>query len=33
MEHLYDAGQTDLPKLLLVRQRFVEARNIELDAA
>ncbi len=33
MERLYDAGQTDLLKLLQVRRRFIEARNVELDAA
>jgi cobalt-zinc-cadmium efflux system outer membrane protein len=33
MERLYQAGQTDLLKLLQVRRRFIEARNIELDAA
>jgi cobalt-zinc-cadmium efflux system outer membrane protein len=32
MERLYNAGQTDLVKLLQVRRRFIEARNIELDA-
>jgi cobalt-zinc-cadmium efflux system outer membrane protein len=32
MERLYDAGQTDLLKLLQVRRRFIEARNVELDA-
>jgi outer membrane protein TolC len=33
MDRLYQAGQTDLLKLLQVRRRFIEARNIELDAA
>jgi len=33
MQRLYDAGQTDLLKLLQVRRRFIEARNVELDAA
>jgi cobalt-zinc-cadmium efflux system outer membrane protein len=33
MERLYDAGQTDLLKLLQVRRRFIESRNVELDAA
>ncbi len=33
MERLYEAGQTDLLKLLQVRRRFIEARNVELDAA
>ena len=33
MEWLYNAGQTDLLKLLQVRRRFIEARNVELDAA
>ena len=32
MQHLFDAGQTDLLKLLQVRRRFIEARNVELDA-
>jgi len=31
MERLYAAGQTDLLKLLQVRRRFIEARNVELD--
>jgi cobalt-zinc-cadmium efflux system outer membrane protein len=31
MERLYGAGQTDLLKLLQVRRRFIEARNVELD--
>jgi len=30
-ERLYGAGQTDLLKLLQVRRRFIEARNVELD--
>ncbi len=33
MDRLYQAGQTDLLKLLQVRRRFIEARNVELDAA
>ena len=32
MQRLYDAGQTDLVKLLLVRQRWIEAANTQLDA-
>lgn len=32
MQRLYDVGQTDLLKLLQVRRRFIEARNVELDA-
>jgi len=32
MQRLYEAGQTDLLKLLQVRRRFIEARNVELDA-
>ena len=32
MDRLYQAGQTDLLKLLQVRRRFIEARNVELDA-
>ena len=32
MERLYAAGQTDLLKLLQVRRRFIEARNVELDS-
>jgi len=31
MQRLYDVGQTDLLKLLQVRRRFIEARNVELD--
>ena len=33
MERLYTAGQTDLVKLLQVRQRWVNAANLQLDAA
>ena len=33
MERLYAAGQTDLVKLLQVRQRWVNAANLQLDAA
>jgi cobalt-zinc-cadmium efflux system outer membrane protein len=33
MERLYQAGQTDLLKLLQVRRQFIVARNVELDAA
>lgn len=32
MQRLYDAGQTDLVKLFQVRQRLIEAENIQLDA-
>ena len=32
MERLYQAGQTDLLRLLLVRQRAMEAENARLDA-
>jgi outer membrane protein, heavy metal efflux system len=32
MQRLYEAGQTDLMKLLQVQRRFIEARNVELDA-
>jgi outer membrane protein, heavy metal efflux system len=32
MDRLYEAGQTDLVKLLTVRQRLIEAENAELDA-
>ena len=32
MQRLYDAGQTDVVKLLLVRQRWIEAANVQLDA-
>jgi outer membrane protein, heavy metal efflux system len=32
MQRLYEAGETDLLKLLQVRRRFIEARNVELDA-
>ncbi len=31
MQRLYDAGQSDLIKLLQVQRRFIEARNVELD--
>jgi outer membrane protein TolC len=31
MERLYSAGQTDLVKLLQVRQRWLEAANTQLD--
>jgi cobalt-zinc-cadmium efflux system outer membrane protein len=31
MERLYEAGQTDLLKLLQVRQGLIEARNAQLD--
>jgi outer membrane protein, heavy metal efflux system len=31
MDRLYEAGQTDLVKLLQVRQRLIEAENTELD--
>ena len=31
MERLYTAGQTDLVKLLQVRQRWLEAANTQLD--
>jgi outer membrane protein TolC len=33
MERLYTAGQTDLLKLLQVRQRLIEAENAQLDMA
>ncbi|MHB1034275.1 MAG: TolC family protein [Pirellulales bacterium] len=33
MERLFEAGQTDLVKLLQVRQRLIEAENGQLDAA
>lgn len=33
MERLYAAGQTDLLKLLQVRQRLIEAENAQLDMA
>ena len=33
MERLYSAGQTDLLKLLQVRQRLIEAENARLDLA
>lgn len=32
MQRLYEAGQTDLVKLLQVRQRLIEASNAQLDA-
>jgi outer membrane protein, heavy metal efflux system len=32
MQRLYDAGQADLLKLLQVQRRFIETRNVELDA-
>jgi outer membrane protein, heavy metal efflux system len=32
MRRLYEVGQTDLLKLLQVQRRFIEARNVELDA-
>jgi outer membrane protein, heavy metal efflux system len=32
MERLYAAGQSDLVKLLQVRQRWIEAANMQLDA-
>ena len=32
MQRLYDAGQADLIKLLQVQRRFIETRNVELDA-
>ena len=32
MERLFTAGQTDLIKLLQVRQRWLEAANTQLDA-
>ncbi len=31
MQRLYDAGQSDVVKLLQVQRRFIEARNVELD--
>ena len=31
MDRLYEAGQTDLVKLLQVRQRLIEAQNTQLD--
>jgi cobalt-zinc-cadmium efflux system outer membrane protein len=31
MQRLYDAGQSDVLKLLQVQRRFIEARNVELD--
>ena len=31
MERLYAAGQTDLLKLLQVRQRLIDAENAKLD--
>jgi cobalt-zinc-cadmium efflux system outer membrane protein len=33
MDRLYQAGQTDLVKLLQVRQRLIQAENARLDAA
>ena len=32
MQRLYDAGQADLLKLLQVQRRFIETRNVDLDA-
>ena len=32
MQRLYEAGQADLVKLLQVRQRWLEAKNAQLDA-
>jgi len=32
MQRLYDAGQADLLKLLQVQRRFIDTRNVELDA-
>jgi cobalt-zinc-cadmium efflux system outer membrane protein len=32
MERLYNAGQTELIKLLQVRQRLIQAENAQLDA-
>ena len=32
MERLYKAGQTDLIRLLQVRQRLIQAENAQLDA-
>ena len=32
VERLYTAGQSDLIKLLQVRQRLIQAENTELDA-
>lgn len=32
MERLYQAGQADLTRLLQVRQRLIEAQNVQLDA-
>jgi cobalt-zinc-cadmium efflux system outer membrane protein len=32
MQRLYDAGQADVLKLLQVQRRFIETRNVELDA-
>jgi outer membrane protein TolC len=32
MERLYAAGQSDLVKLLQVRQRWIESANTRLDA-
>jgi outer membrane protein TolC len=33
MERLFTAGQTDLVKLLQVRQRWLDSANAQLDAA
>lgn len=32
MQRLYDAGQADLLKLLQVQRRYIDTRNVELDA-
>ncbi len=32
MEHLFEAGQTDLTKLMTVRQRLIQLQNSRLDA-
>ena len=32
MQRLYDAGEADLIKLLQVQRRFIDTRNVELDA-
>ena len=32
MQRLYDAGHSDVIKLLQVQRRFIDTRNVELDA-
>ena len=32
MQRLYDAGQAELLKLLQVQRRYIDTRNVELDA-